>query len=150
MMRIDVIDHTRGADQIMALAFGAQRMIVQERGALRPPPLRAVERTRHRIALAGVVLVALTLLAPANRAMDRWADGNGVGLDDCDDGAGNDNARDGSSPSQAPLSRGWPEYTPIKPVLSAHRMSGGHFSRGYALLILRRPLSFPEHRAPAR
>lgn len=145
-----MIDDAGRADQIMTFAFHAKRMIVQEGGALRPPPLRAVERTRHRIALAGVVLVALTLLTPTNREMDRWADGNGVGLDDDDGSAGNDNARDGSSPSQAPLSRAWPEYTPIKPVLSAHRMSGGHFSREYALLILRRPLSFPEHRAPAR
>ena len=101
MMRIDVIDHTRGTDQIMALAFSAQRMIVQERGTFCAPPLRAVERTGDRITLAGVVLVTLTLFAPANRAMDRGADGHDGDLDDDGDGVGNDNARDGSSPSRA-------------------------------------------------
>ena len=107
MMRIDVIDHTRGTDQIMALAFGAQRMIVQERGALRPPALRSVERAGDRITLASMVLVALTLLAPPNGTVDRWTDGHGAGLDNADDddgGARNDNAHDGD-PSQALLSR---------------------------------------------
>lgn len=104
-MRIDVVDDTGRADQIVTFAFHAKRMIVQEGGALRPPPLRAVERTGNRIAMAGIVLVALTLLAPANRTMDRRADGHGADLDHGDGGAGNNNARDGSSPSQAPLSR---------------------------------------------
>lgn len=107
-MRIDVIDNTGRADHVMTPAFHAQRMLVQKRGALRPPPLRAVERTSNGIALAGIVPVALTLVAPANRAVDRWADRHGAGLDDgddCDEDAGNDNAREGSFPSRALLSR---------------------------------------------
>src|SRR5690606_33039131 len=108
-VRIDVVDDAGRLDQIMARAFHAQRMIVQERGAFRSPALRAVERTRHRIALAGIVTIALALLAPANRAMDRRADGHDAGLDDGEDGngddTGNDKAREGSFPSRARLSR---------------------------------------------
>jgi len=46
------------------------------------------------ITFALVVTVALTLLAPTNRAMERWTNGQGNDLDD-DEGTGNNNARDG-------------------------------------------------------
>lgn len=105
-MRIDVVDDARGADQIMTLAFHAERMLVQKRGALRAPALRAVERPRYRITLALVVLVALALVAPASRAMDRRTNGHDGDLDDANgNGGGNNNAREGSSPSRALLSR---------------------------------------------
>ena len=105
-MRIDVIDDARRADQVMTLAFHAKRVVVKEGGTFCAPAFRAVERPSYRITPLGIVLVALTLLAPANRTMDRWADGQGADLDDADDdGVGNDNARDGGDPSRALLSR---------------------------------------------
>jgi len=101
-----VIDDARRADQIMTFAFHAKRVVVQERGTFCAPPLRAVERAGLWIAPPRIVLVALTLLAPANRAMDRRTNGQGKDLDEADDdGAGNNNARDGDNPSQAPFSR---------------------------------------------
>ena len=105
-MGIDVVDDAGWSDQVMTRAFHTQRMLVQERGAFRSPALRAVERTCHRIAPACLITIALALVAPANRAMDRRTHGHGADLDDADDdGAGNDNAREGSSPSRALLSR---------------------------------------------
>src|SRR5690606_34758561 len=83
---------------IMARAFHAQRMVGEERRPLGAPALRAIERSGHRIAPACVITIALALFAPANRAMDRWADGHDADLDGAggdDDGGGNDNARDG-------------------------------------------------------
>lgn len=80
-MRIDVVDDTRRADHAMLVTLGAQRMIVQEGGTFCLPSLRAVERAGDRITLALVVMVALTLLAPTNCAMDRWTDGQGNDLD---------------------------------------------------------------------
>ena len=105
-MRIYVINNACRTNQIMALAFHAQRMLVQKGGAFSAPAFRAVERTRHRIALAGIVLVTLPLFAPPNGTVDRRADRHGADLDDDGgDGAGNDNARDGSSQSRALLPR---------------------------------------------
>lgn len=78
---------------------------MQEGGTFRAPALRAVERTGDRITLALVIPVALTLVAPASRAMDRRTNGQGKDLGDADDdGARNDNARDGDDPSRALLS----------------------------------------------
>ena len=108
-MGIDVVDDAGWSDQVMTRAFHTQRMIVQERGAFRSPSILAIERAGQRITLAGIVLVTLALVAPANRAMDRRTHGHGADLDDADDdGAGNDNAREGSSPSRARYS---PEHS---------------------------------------
>jgi hypothetical protein len=83
----------------MFVALAAQRMLVQKRGAPRAPAIRAVERT-------DAVLAALTLVTPTNRAVDRWTNGHDGDLDEAnDDGGGNDNAREGSSPSRPLLSR---------------------------------------------
>ena len=104
-MRIDVIDDARWADEIMALAFYAKRMLVQECCAFGAPALRAVECACHWIASPCIVLVALTLVAPSDGTVDWWTYGHGADLDDENDGAGNENACDGLSPSQARYSR---------------------------------------------
>jgi hypothetical protein len=80
-MRIDVVDDARGADHVIALAFTAERMLVQESSAFRLPALRAIERTCDRITLALVVTVALTFVAPADWVMDRWTDRQGDDVD---------------------------------------------------------------------
>lgn len=79
-MRIDVVDDVCRADHTIALAFRAQRMVVQKGRAFRLPSLRAIERAGNRITVAIIVTIALTLLAPTNRAMERWTDGHGVNL----------------------------------------------------------------------
>src|SRR5690606_33307095 len=117
-MWIDVIDDIRGADHAMFVTLDAQGMIVQKCRAFRAPALRSIERAGDRISLTLVVTVALTLLAPPNGTVDRWTDGQGKDLDGADDEYGdvrNDNARDGSSPSRALISRAYPESTSNKP-----------------------------------
>ena len=88
-MRIDVIDDARRADQIMTLALHAERVLVQEGNAFGTPTFRAIECAGNRVTRALVVTIAFTLFAPSNRAMDRWADGHCMDLDDGDGHNGN-------------------------------------------------------------
>ena len=60
-MWIDVVHDAGRADHVMVLAFHAQRMLVEEGLAFGSPALGVVERARHRIAGAIIVMVALTL-----------------------------------------------------------------------------------------
>ena len=133
-MGIDVIDDVRRAYQIMSLALHAQRMLVQECGAFGAPALRAIERAGFWIASPRIVLVTLTLVAPPNGTMDWWTYGHDADLDDGNDGAGNDNACDGSSPSQALLSQAYPEYTPSEPFLSVRKLSAEQSSIDHSQL----------------
>lgn len=75
-MRIAVIDDGCRLDQAVPLALGAERVAAKEPLPRFPPPCRAVERCRHRITVASVVAVALLLLPPADRTVDRRADGH--------------------------------------------------------------------------
>ena len=64
----------------MTPALDAERVLAEEGGTFRAPALRAVKRADNRITVAIIVTIALTLLAPTNRAMERWTDGHGVNL----------------------------------------------------------------------
>jgi len=77
MMRIAVIDDVGGSDDAMPLALGAERMASKEPQPCIPPACRSVEYGGDRIAVAGVVPVALLLFPPADRAVDRRADRHG-------------------------------------------------------------------------
>lgn len=100
-----MINNACRTNQIMALAFHAQRMLVQKGGAFSAPAFRAIERAGFWIALTLIIPVTLTLVAPPNRTVDRWTNGHDADLNDGNDGAGNENACDGSSPTQARYSR---------------------------------------------
>ena len=68
-MRIDMIDDVRWADHAMSFAVDAQWMLAQKSQAFGLPAARAIKLPCNWIALAIIVLVTITLLAPSHRAM---------------------------------------------------------------------------------
>src|SRR5690606_15526949 len=79
-VRMGVIVYAFRPGQLMSLAVHAQRMLVQEGGTFGARALRAIERAGFWTAFPRIVLVALTLLAPSNRTVDRWTNGHGGDL----------------------------------------------------------------------
>src|SRR5690606_5021064 len=97
-------------------ALHAKRMLVQESGTFGAPTLRAVERTSFWIASPCIVLVALTLLTPSNRTVDRWTNGHDADLNDGNDGAGNEKRLRGLLPSRRATLAGISRIYPIRAV----------------------------------
>ncbi len=93
-VRIDVVDDRCRTDHVMTTALDAERMRTQKCHPFSPPPLRAVKRADSRNPLAVMVPVALTLFTPSSRTVDGGSNGHGGDLDDANDGAGNNNARE--------------------------------------------------------
>lgn len=81
-MRVDVVDDVCCTDYAVVSAVTAQWVRAQEGQSLPPPASRAIEGTGYWITVAGVVAVLLGLIAPPDRAMDRWTNGHEIALDD--------------------------------------------------------------------